>query len=83
MSNQLTRRDFAIRTAGFGLAIGLASAATPAEAEQATRPEPSPAVPDRYSLVDPELLPTLKQFPAFELTAEMVGKFRQMPGMPP
>jgi acetyl esterase/lipase len=88
MSNQLTRRDLAIRTAGFGLAgfnlaWGLAPAATLAEAEPASRSETSPAVADPYSLVDPELLPTLKQFPAFELSAEMVSKFRQTPGMPP
>ena len=88
MSNQLTRRDFAIRTAGFGLAMGLAPAAMLAEAEQASRSETSPAVADPYSLdpyslVDPELLPVLKQFPAYDLSAEMVGKFRQMPGMPP
>jgi acetyl esterase/lipase len=83
MSNQLTRRDFAIRTAGFGLAMGLAPAATLAEAEQASRSETSLAVADPYSLVDPELLPVLKQFPAFDLSAEMVGKFRQLPGMPP
>jgi acetyl esterase/lipase len=83
MSNQLTRRDFAIRTAGFGLALGLTPAATLAEAEQASRSETSPAVADPYSLVDPELLPALKQFPAFDLSAEMVVKFRQTPGMPP
>src|SRR5580692_12172074 len=91
MSNQLTRRDFAIRTAGFGLAgfnlagfnraLGLAPAARLAEAQQASRSETSSAVADPYSLVDPELLPALKQFPAFELSLEMVGKFRQMPGM--
>jgi len=93
MSKQLNRRDFAIRTAGFGLAgfnlaglnlaWGLAPAATLAEAEQASRSEASPAATDPYSLVDPELLLTLKQFPAFDLSAEMVGKFRQLPGMPP
>src|SRR5258708_31003990 len=83
MSNQLTRRDFAIRSAGFGLALGLAPAATLAEAQEASRSENSPAVADPYSLVDPELLPVLKQFPAFDLSAEMVGKFRQLPGMPP
>jgi acetyl esterase/lipase len=83
MSNQLTRRDFAIRSAGFGLALGLTPAATLAEAEQASRPETLPAAADPYSLVDPELLPALKQFPAFDFSAEMVGKFRQTPGMPP
>jgi acetyl esterase/lipase len=83
MSDQLTRRDFAIRTAGLGLAMGLAPAATLAEVEQATHSETSPAVADPYSLVDPELLPALKQFPAFDLSAEMVRKFRQMPGTPP
>ncbi len=83
MRNQLTRRDFAIHTAGFGLALGLAPAAALAEAEQASRSETSPAVADPYSLVDPELLPTLKQFPAFDISAELVSKFRQMPGMPP
>jgi hypothetical protein len=56
MSNQLTRRDFAIRSAGFGLALGLAPAATLAEAEQASRSETSPAVADPYSLVDPDFL---------------------------
>jgi hypothetical protein len=83
MSNQLTRRDFAIRTAGFGLAMGLTPTATLAEAEQASRSETSPAIADPYSLVDPELLPVLKQFPAFDLSAEMVRKFRQTPGMFP
>jgi acetyl esterase/lipase len=83
MSNQLTRRDFAIHTAGFGLAMGLTPATTLAEAEQASRSETSPAIADPYSLVDPELLPVLKQFPAFDFSAEMVGKFRQTPGMPP
>src|SRR6266540_1940127 len=83
MSNQLTRRDFAIRTAGFGLALGLAPAATLAEFEQASRSATSPAVADPYSLVDPELLPALKQFPTFDFSAELVGKFRQTPGMPP
>jgi acetyl esterase/lipase len=83
MNNQLTRRDFAIRTAGFGLALGLAPAAKLAEAHQASPSETSSAVADPYSLVDPELLPALKQFPAFDLTAEVVGKFRQFPGMPP
>jgi acetyl esterase/lipase len=83
MSNQLTRRDFAIRTAGIGLALGLAPAATLAEPEQASRSETSPAVGDPYSLVDPELLPALKQFPGFDLSAEMVSKFRQILGMPP
>src|SRR5271155_2508723 len=89
MSNRLTRRDFAIRTAGFGLAgfglaTGLAPAATLAQDEQASRSETSPAIADPYSLVDPELLPALKQFPpAFDLSAEMVRQFRQMPGTPP
>lgn len=82
-SNQLTRRDFAIRTAGFGLALGLAPAARLAEAQQASRSETSPALADPYSLVDQELVPALMQFPAFDLSAEMVGKFRQLPGMPP
>jgi acetyl esterase/lipase len=83
MSNQLTRRDFAIHTAGFGLAMGVTPAATLAEAEQASHSETSPAVADPYSLVDPELLPAVKQFPAMDFSAEMVVKFRQMPGMPP
>jgi hypothetical protein len=88
VSHQLTRRDFAIRTAGFGLAgLGLetrlAPAAALAEPVQASRSETSPAVADPYSLVDPELLPALKQFPAYDLSAEMVRKFRQFPGLPP
>ncbi len=52
------------------------------EAAQASRSETSPAIADPYSVVDPELVPTLKQFPAFDLTAEMVVQFRQAPGMP-
>jgi len=83
MSNQLTRRDFAIRSAGFGLVLGLTPAAALAEAEQASRSRTSPAVADPYSLVDPELLPALKQFPAFDLSLEMAVKFRETPGMPP
>jgi len=83
MSNQLTRRDFAIRSAGFGLALGLSPAVALAKAEQASRSETSPAVADPYSLVDPELLPVLKQFPAFDLSLEMAVKFRETPGMPP
>jgi acetyl esterase/lipase len=83
MSNQLTRRYFAIRSAGFGLALGLAPEATLAEAEQASRSETSPADVDPYSLVDPEFLPALKQFPAVDLSAEIVRKFRQSPSMPP
>jgi len=83
MSDQLTRRDFAICTAGFGLAMGLAPATTLAEAEQASRSEPSPAIADPFSVVDPELLPALKQFPAYDLSAELVSKFRQLPAMPP
>ncbi len=83
MSDQLTRRDFAIRAAGLGLAMGLAPAATLAEAELAARAETSPAIVDPYSVVDPELVPTLKQFPAYDLSIDMVEKFRQMPGMPP
>src|SRR4029077_12767247 len=68
--------DFAIRSAGFGLALGLAPAATLTEAEQASRSETSPADADPYSLVDPEFLPALKQFPAVDLSAEIVRKFR-------
>jgi acetyl esterase/lipase len=83
MSNQLTRRDFAVRSAGFGLTLGLAPAATLAEAEQVSRSETSPAVADPYSLVDPEFLPALKQFPAVDLSAEIVRKFRQSPSMSP
>ena len=92
MSNPLTRRDFAIRTAGFGLAgFNRATRLTPVAALAATgqtsRSETSPAAAgihsaEPYSLVDPELLPVLKQFPAYELTAEMAIKFRQMPGAP-
>ena len=64
------------------MALGLTPAATLAQAERASRSETSPAVADPYSLVDPELLPALKQFPAFDVSAELVRQFRQMPGMP-
>ena len=84
MSHPLTRRDFALRSAGFGLAVGLAPAAALAQAGQASRSETSPAIADPYSVVNPELLPVLKQFPAaVDLSLEMAIKFRQMPGMPP
>src|SRR5579863_4601228 len=83
MSKQLTRRDFAIRTAGFALALGFAPAATLAEREQASHPETPPTVADSYSLVDPELLPTLKQFPPFDISPELVNQFRKLPGQPP
>jgi acetyl esterase/lipase len=64
--------------------MGLAPAVVLAEAGQASRSETLPAIADPYSLVDPELLPTLKQFPAaVDLSLEMAVKFRQMPGMPP
>jgi acetyl esterase/lipase len=84
MTHQLTRRDFALRTAGLGLATALTPAATLAEPQQASRSQPPPPIADPYSLVDPELLPVLKQFPpAVDLTLEMAVKFRQMPGLPP
>jgi acetyl esterase/lipase len=82
MSNQLTRRGFAIRAVGIGLALGLVEHPL-ADAQEASRTVTSPAATDPYSLVDPELLPALKQFPAYDLSAEMVAKFRQLPGMPP
>ena len=79
MSDQLTRRDFAIRTVGLALAVGLTPAATLA---QAVRPETSPAFADPYSLVDLELVPALKRFPSFDVSPELVRQFRQMQGMP-
>jgi acetyl esterase/lipase len=82
MSNQLTRRDFTTRAVGMGLALGLAEHPL-ANAQEASRAETSPALADPYSLVDPELLPVLKQFPAVDLSLEAAIKFRQMPGMPP
>ena len=82
MTDQLTRRDFASRMAAFGLALGLTPAATLAQTKGASPSETSPAITDLYSLVDPELLPTLKQFPAFDVSAELVRQFRQMRGMP-
>src|SRR4030095_11648768 len=82
MRVKLTRRDFAIRTAGFGLALGLTPAVTLAQAGRASRVETSASCADPYSLVDPELLPALKHFPAFDVSTELVKQFRQMPGMP-
>src|SRR5579863_1300938 len=63
--------------------MGLAPAATLAETEQASRSATSPPVADPYSLLDPELLPVLKQFPAFNFSMETVRHFRQLPGTPP
>jgi acetyl esterase/lipase len=82
MTNQLSRRDFAIRAVGVGLALGLAEHPL-SGAQQPSPTAPSSAAADSYSLVDPDLLPALKQFPAFDLTADMAVKFRQLPGMPP
>ncbi len=82
MSNPLTRRCFALRAVGFGLALGLAED-PPADAQEASRTVISPAAADPYSLVDPVLLPVLKQFPAVDISAEIVRKFRQSPAMPP
>jgi len=48
MTTHLTRRDFAIRMAGFGLALGLTSAVALAQAQQASQAETSPAVADPY-----------------------------------
>jgi acetyl esterase/lipase len=83
MTNQLTRRDFALRSAELALAMGLGPVAALAEGGQVSRAEPSPAIADPYLLVDAEFLPVLKQFPAVDLTLEMAIKFRQMAGMPP
>jgi acetyl esterase/lipase len=77
-----TRRDFAIRALGLGLALGLPEHPL-AKAQEASRTVPSPTAADPYSLVDPELLPTLKHFPAYDLTTEMAVKFRQLPAVPP
>jgi acetyl esterase/lipase len=83
MSARLTRRDFALRSAGLGLAVGLAPAVALAEPPPAQRSETPPAIADPYSVVDPELRPALEQFPATELTLEMVEQFRQYPLLPP
>ena len=86
MSATLSRRDFALRTAGLGLAAGLAPGATFAglqASEPAARAEAWPAIADPYSVVDPELVAALRQVPAMELTADMVAEFRQTPSMPP
>ncbi len=84
--HRVARRDFALFTAGVGLALGLAPAAAlarPQTPEPVLRAEPSPAMADPYSLVDREVRPALEQFPTMELTAEMVGQFRQFPVLPP
>ena len=82
MTEQFTRRDFAIRMAAFGLVMGPANAVTLAQTKRALPSETLPAIADPYSFVDPELLPALKQFPAFDVSAEFVRQFRQMPGVP-
>jgi acetyl esterase/lipase len=83
LTSHLTRRDFALRTAGLGVAMGLAPAATLAEEQQASRSTDSPALADPFSHVNPELLPALKQFPPDAgFTLETVRQVRQMSGMP-
>ncbi len=82
MSTPLTRRELAARAVGFGLALGLAED-RPADAQEAPRTVTSPPAAGPYSLVDPDLLPVLKQFPSVDLSLEIAIQFRQTPGMPP
>ena len=82
MRNQLTRREFALRTAGAGLALGLAPAALLAEAQQAPAAASAPLA-DPYSVVDPELLPAIKAFTTLSLSQELLAKARQTPALPP
>lgn len=81
-SLRLSRREFAIRAAGFGLALGLAPESMVGQGGPCSRPAPSPVIADPFSFVDPELVGPLKQFPEFEFTAEAVREFRKMPGLP-
>ena len=82
MSHHPTRRDFTVRAIGFGLALGLAENPL-AKAQPASRAVSPPAAADPYSVVDPELLPALKQFPPdMHFTLETAHQVRRMPGMP-
>jgi acetyl esterase/lipase len=82
MSHHPTRRDFTVRAIGFGLALGLAEHPL-AKAQPASRAVSPTAAADPYSVVDPELLPALKQFPPdMHFTLETAHQIRQMPGMP-
>lgn len=80
-SVQLSRREFATRAASFGLALGLAPAATLGQGGRVSRPDSSPVVGDPFSFVDPELVGPLRQFPAVEFTSDAVREFRKMPGL--
>jgi acetyl esterase/lipase len=82
MSHQSARRNFTIRTIGLGLALGFTEHPL-AIAQRASRAIVPSAAADPYSVVDPELLPALKQFPPdMHFTLETAHQIRQMPGMP-
>jgi acetyl esterase/lipase len=76
MTDKLTRRDFAISMGGLGLALGLGRMSLLGQAKGTPVPAALPEAAD-YSLVDPELVPALQQFPAVEITPEMVKQSRK------
>jgi acetyl esterase/lipase len=83
MSNPLTRREFALRTAGFGLAMGLAPELTLAAPQQASQAITAASPVDPLAHVNPQLRSALQQFPAdMDISLETVHQIRKMPGMP-
>jgi acetyl esterase/lipase len=80
----INRRDFFRNAVGAGMALGV----MPATLGAATRSAfsfaagPAPAA-DSYALVDPELIPAIKDLPRLALNKETLPSVRSEPGWPP
>jgi acetyl esterase/lipase len=78
---KLSRRDFALRSLGAGVALAVTPssllAATPFVTQSGTNP------PDPYSIVNPELLPALKGLQTDTFSQEILAEARQGPTVPP
>lgn len=78
---EFNRRDFVRNAIRAG--IGLAATPSVLRLSQAHPPMPVPAPDsDQYTNVDPELIPTLKQFPIMSFSAEMLPTVRSQPSWP-
>lgn len=77
----LSRRDFALRSLGAGVAL----AVTPTSlfANSAFVTQTATKSPDPYSIVNPELLPALKEHPTATFSQEILAGARKSPAIPP
>lgn len=83
--SDISRRSFSLGVLGAGVALGLNSPSRSASLasipqSQPDSPEPSPAA---YDLVNPELLPALKQVHTANFSPEHLAIARQAPAVPP